>query len=69
MNVMLHLALKALQAAQASLDTAQQALVMLAQEQTGDSRGGCDHPMEARITVDTMNGREELCNVCGANLS
>lgn len=70
MNPHLLSAHKALVAAQACLDAVQQSLVAMANEAGQVASGdGCDHPMEARLAVNTMNGREELCNVCGANIS
>jgi len=59
---------KAVLAAQACLDAVQQCLIVLLKEDEQKPSDGCDHPVEARLTVETMNGREELCNVCGANI-
>lgn len=70
MNPNILAAHKAVLAAQACLDAVQQCLVaLLSADAPSASDGGCDHPVEARLMVDTMNGREELCNACGSNIS
>jgi hypothetical protein len=68
-NPTLMAAHKAVLAAQASLDAVQQCLVALLQvEEERASQGGCRHPIEARLTIQTMGGDQVMCNECGINL-
>ena len=69
MNPNILAAHKAVLAAQACLDAVQQCLVALLKEDEPNPSGECQHPRDARLKVDTMNGQEELCNVCGQNIS
>lgn len=70
MNQTILAAHKAVLAAQACLDSVQHALLALmeADEQKPKPTGECDHPVEARIVLDTMGGSEVMCNECGRNI-
>jgi hypothetical protein len=60
---------KALLAAQACLDAAQHALVVCLNESAGSEALSCGHPVESRIVIDTLGGRETMCNVCGQSVN
>lgn len=61
---------KAVMAAQACLDSVQHSLLaLLDAEKSATTEGQCDHPLDDRITLETMAGREQMCNRCGRNIT
>jgi len=67
MNPTILAAHKAVLAAQACLESVQHSLVALLEAEKSDVNG-CAHPESERIVMETMGGRQEMCQRCGINL-
>jgi hypothetical protein len=69
MNATILAAHKAVLAAQACLESVQHSLIALLEAEKSPNADGCVHPQQERMVVETLAGREEMCNRCGSNIS